>query len=98
MRERSRSLLAVVLVLSAPALFAAELPLTGATVIDGAGGPPRVPHDLERMLGCGLTPAVALAAATANGTRLLGIEGRTGRIAEGLEADAIVVDRTRCRT
>jgi imidazolonepropionase-like amidohydrolase len=56
-------------------------------------GEMRVPHDLERMLGCGLTPAEAVAAATVNGARLLGIEGRTGRVAEGLEADLIVVDR-----
>jgi len=56
-------------------------------------GDMRVPHDLERMLGCGLTPAEVVAAATVNGARLLGIEGRTGRVVEGLEADLIVVDR-----
>ncbi len=56
-------------------------------------GDMRVPHDLERMLGCGLTPAEAVTAASANAARLLGIEERTGRLAQGLEADLIVLDR-----
>ncbi len=67
---------------------------TDGSYADGSEtGDMRVPHDLERMLGCGLTPGEAVVAATANGARLLGIDGRTGRIAEGLEADLIVVDR-----
>lgn len=53
----------------------------------------RVPHDLERMLGCGLTASEAVAAATVNAATLLGMEDGTGRVAEGLEADLIVVDR-----
>jgi len=53
----------------------------------------RVPHDLEDMLACGITPMDAILAATRNGARLLGIEKRTGQIVEGMEADIIVVDR-----
>ncbi len=53
----------------------------------------RIPHDLEDMLACGITPMDAILAATSNGARLLGIEERTGRIIEGMEADLIVVDR-----
>ena len=53
----------------------------------------RVPHDLEDMIACGITPMDAILAATRNGARLLGIEDRTGQVIEGKEADIIVVDR-----
>lgn len=53
----------------------------------------RVPHDLEDMIACGMSPMDALLAATSNGARLLGIEDRTGTISGGMEADIIVVDR-----
>ncbi len=45
------------------------------------------------MLACGITPMDAILAATRNGARLLGVEGRTGQIIGGMEADIIVVDR-----
>ncbi len=53
----------------------------------------RVQHDIEQLVELGFTPLEALSAATRNGARVLGIEGRTGTIAVGLEADLIVVDR-----
>jgi len=53
----------------------------------------RVPHDLEDMIACGISPMDAVLAATRNGARLLGIEERTGMITPGREADIIVVDR-----
>jgi imidazolonepropionase-like amidohydrolase len=53
----------------------------------------RVQHDIEQLVDVGLTTLEALSAATRNGARVLGIEGRTGSIAVGLEADLIVVDR-----
>ena len=53
----------------------------------------RIPHDLEDMIACGITPMDAILAATRNGARLLGIEDRTGQIIGGMEADIIVVDR-----
>jgi imidazolonepropionase-like amidohydrolase len=65
----------------------------GSYQVGDDAGEIRVPHDLERMLRCGLTPAETLKAAASDAARLLGVEGRTGRVAEGLEADLIVVDR-----
>lgn len=53
----------------------------------------RVQHDVEHLVEVGLTPLQALSAATFNGARVLGIEGRTGTIAVDREADLIVVDR-----
>lgn len=57
----------------------------------------RVPHDLEDMIACGITPMDAILCATRNGARLLGVENRTGMVAEGMEADIIVVDRNPLR-
>ncbi len=57
----------------------------------------RIPHDLEDMISCGMTPMDAILCATSNGARLLGVEDRTGMVAEGLEADIIVVDRNPLR-
>jgi imidazolonepropionase-like amidohydrolase len=53
----------------------------------------RVQHDMEHMLEIGFSPMEAIVAATRNGARVLAIENRTGTIAEGLEADLIVLDR-----
>ncbi len=53
----------------------------------------RVQHDVEQLVEVGLTPLEALIAATRNGARVLGIDGRTGTIAVDREADLIVVDR-----
>ena len=52
----------------------------------------RIPHDLEDMITCGITPMDAILSATRNGSRVLGIDDRTGQIIEGMEADIIVVD------
>ena len=72
-----------------------DLVLQNATVIDGTGSPPRegVQHDMQQLVEVGLTPLEALSAATTNGARVLGIEGRTGTIAVDREADLIIVDR-----
>jgi imidazolonepropionase-like amidohydrolase len=53
----------------------------------------RVQHDMEEMLACGFTPMEAIAAATRNGARVLGIDSRTGTLAPGMEADLMAVDR-----
>lgn len=53
----------------------------------------RLGHELEELVEVGLTPREALRAATVVAAELLGVEGRTGRIAAGLEADMIAVDR-----
>ena len=53
----------------------------------------RVQHDMEELVSVGLTPLEAITAATWTGARLLGVSERTGRIAVGLEADLVVLDR-----
>ena len=53
----------------------------------------RLAHEIEELVATGFTPLEAITAATASGARVLGIESRTGRLAEGLEADLLVVDR-----
>lgn len=51
-------------------------------------------HDeLQLMVDAGLTPLQALRAATQNGARFLGKEGRHGTIAVGHAADVVILDR-----
>jgi imidazolonepropionase-like amidohydrolase len=49
-------------------------------------------RELEWFVLAGMTPAQAIAAATANGAALLGMEDRLGRIAPGYYADIIAVE------
>ena len=51
-------------------------------------------HEIEMLTKCGLTPMEAIQAATRVAAELLRIEGRTGTIQKGLEADLIAVDRS----
>lgn len=53
----------------------------------------RLSQELEELVGVGLTPLQALQSATTVAAELLGIQERTGRVAQGLEADLIVVER-----
>lgn len=53
----------------------------------------RLSQELEELVGVGLTPLQALQSATTVAAELLGIQDRTGRVAQGLEADLIVVER-----
>ena len=54
----------------------------------------RVAHELiELVEHVGMTPAEALRSATTVAAELFGLSERTGRIAEGMEADLIVVER-----
>lgn len=64
---------------------------TGADTDYGAGGLTRISHEVMRLHALGLTPVEALAAATSGAAELLGIGERTGRVAEGFEADLIVL-------
>ena len=50
-------------------------------------------HELLELVEIGMTPAQALAAATTRAADLLGVADRTGRLAPGLEADLIVLER-----
>lgn len=52
----------------------------------------RVSHEVLRFTELGFTPLEALQSATIVAAELLGISGRTGRLAPGLEADFIVVE------
>lgn len=53
----------------------------------------RIGHEMEELVGAGLTELEALRAATSRAAEMLGVGGRTGRLEEGLEADLVVVDR-----
>lgn len=58
---------------------------------------PVTPHgrnaeELALMVGCGLSPSEALAAATSVGARLLGLESEIGAVVPGLRGDLLVVD------
>mgnify|MGYP001823175134 CR=1 FL=1 len=50
-------------------------------------------HELLELVEVGMTPAEALQAATTTAAELLGVEDRTGRVEEGLEADLLVLER-----
>lgn len=49
--------------------------------------------EIAELVGAGMPPAEAVKAATSAAAGCLGIEGRTGAIRPGLEADMIVVER-----
>jgi imidazolonepropionase-like amidohydrolase len=49
-------------------------------------------RELELMVEYGMTPAAALAAATATNARMLGLEGEIGAVRAGLRADLVAVD------
>jgi imidazolonepropionase-like amidohydrolase len=50
-------------------------------------------HELLELVGIGMSPLEALRAATLDAAALLGVSDHTGRIAMGLEADLIVLER-----
>jgi imidazolonepropionase-like amidohydrolase len=52
----------------------------------------QLPLAVAELVGCGMTPAEALASATGLAARACGLEGRTGRLAAGLDADLLIVD------
>jgi len=53
---------------------------------------PTVQHELELWVKAGISPAVALQAATYNAARLLRAENRLGLVAPGHDADLLIVD------
>ena len=59
----------------------------------GPGSIIRLSHELQELVGIGMTPLEALQAATTVAAELFGIEDRTGRLAVGYEADLVVVER-----
>jgi imidazolonepropionase-like amidohydrolase len=72
----------------------AGVKVVGAT--DTGYGPEsvvRMSHELEELVGAGMPPAQAIRAATSLAAEMLGVNDHAGRIAPGLDADLIVVDR-----
>jgi imidazolonepropionase-like amidohydrolase len=59
----------------------------------GPDGTTRLAHELIELVGIGMTPLEALQAATTTAAELLGVEDHTGRIAVGMDADLIVLER-----
>jgi imidazolonepropionase-like amidohydrolase len=66
--------------------------VTGADVGYGPQSITRVSHEIANFARLGMTPLEAIQAATIRAAELLGIEGRAGVVAPGMEADAIVVE------
>lgn len=71
---------------------------TGVTVIAGTDmvmyGSPLLPlnRELQYMVEYGITPVQAIQTATSNPAKVLGVENERGLVAEGLDADLLVVD------
>lgn len=59
----------------------------------GPEGTTRLAHEMLELVEIGMTPLEALQAATTTAADLLEVADHTGRIAEGLEADLIVLER-----
>ncbi len=64
----------------------------GADTDYGPRSTTRIAHEVEAFVQLGYTPAEALRAATSDAAELLGVQGRTGRVEPGMEADLIVVE------
>lgn len=67
--------------------------VTGVDTNYGADSYARVSREVEFLVEQGLPPVDAIAAATSRAAELFGLDDSTGRIAPGLEADLILVDR-----
>ncbi len=72
----------------------------GVTMVNGTDYPPGDPiggtsvavHEMGLMEGAGLHPQLALAGATSNAARLLGLESEIGTVEEGKVADLVAVE------
>ncbi|MCQ3804847.1 MAG: amidohydrolase family protein [bacterium] len=72
----------------------------GVTMVNGTDYPPGDPiggtsvavHEMNLMEGAGLHPKLALAGATSNAARLLGLESEIGTVEQGKMADLVAVD------
>ncbi len=70
------------------------VPIVAATDTGyGSASVLRLSHELIELVDVGLDEMEAIRAATTVAAELLGVEGRTGRVAEGFEADLLVLDR-----
>jgi len=64
----------------------------GADTDYGEASVTRISHEVMRFAALGMPPLEALITATSGAAELIGVGNRTGRIAEGFEADLIVVE------
>lgn len=66
----------------------------GAVVVPGTDGiaGAGLHRELALMVEAGFTPAEALRAATSTAAQVCGLQGQTGRIAAGMQADLVLVD------
>ena len=53
----------------------------------------RLSHELQELVNIGMTPREAIRAATGTAAELLGVADHTGRLAAGMDADFIVMER-----
>lgn len=60
---------------------------------EGESARVRPGYEIEELVKVGFTPLQAIRAATYESARVLGIDGRTGSVTVGLEADLLVVER-----
>jgi imidazolonepropionase-like amidohydrolase len=67
--------------------------VTGTDTGYGPNSVVRLSHELEELVGAGLSPLDALQAATITAADLLGVGDHTGKLAQGMDADLIVVER-----
>lgn len=66
--------------------------VTGADTSYGANSLTRIAHEVAAFVELGLSPAEALRTATVGAAEMFRLEGRTGAIEAGLEADLIAVE------
>ncbi len=59
----------------------------------GPGSVLRLSHELIELVGIGMSPMEAIQSATTVAAELLGVADHTGRIARGLDADLLVLER-----
>jgi imidazolonepropionase-like amidohydrolase len=64
----------------------------GADTDYGESSVTRISHEIMRFAALGMTPLEALVTGTSGAAELIGVGNRTGRVAEGFEADLIVVE------
>lgn len=69
-----------------------EAGVTISAGTDTAGGAP-VQREVELLVACGLSPLDAIAAATQNSARSIGVDASVGTIAVGKVADLLVLDQ-----
>jgi imidazolonepropionase-like amidohydrolase len=66
--------------------------VTGADTGYGPNSLTRIAHEVAALVELGLTPAESLRAATVTAAEMLGLEGKTGAVEAGLEADLVAVE------